>query len=704
MELKRGGASRLRALATECLPFELPLEAGGPWLYRWVDSRALGVSEHAVRVRPRSRADLLLLALFQLPEALPVYADDKTKKIVTIRASEVSRTWRAPAMFMVRRDQLRTRQLEMLALGSQFAVAFVYATHKDSILYQSARSRISLRAPSRATSPGRYLQSRYKEARANRTIPIETTGRHLETFNSYFAYRRYAFVGEFYDSKRWNALEAHWRFMRRVDVSNCFKSIYTHSIAWATGSDAHSKAHLGNDPAFEKLDFGRAFDKVMQTSNWGETHGICVGPEASRVFAEIIFQKLDLEITQRLSRRHLTPADYEVLRYVDDYFIFSRHEATLAVVSEVISEVLGEGGFVLNANKTRDYVTPFTTDISVRKASLKVFLKQALPLKDEIPNFDIREISVHLKSALVGADNDAQAVGSALTQVELRLRKFLRKRLPKCRNLEEAREVSSYSWGFVHSMVYQYLSHPSVTSAMKVVRTLRDFRTLCVRQISLPVRDVRVIEHQTDELLHFAVSRAVERLAEVRGSEVEICHFLSLASAAKLTFASESRLVDVLINRLAQGLEAVSSPKSNQAGVFLLLSTMKYFLPEGRSSAKARKQIIELCNRYTSLYFSQNYLPGGRVQRHASQELLSLALLECPYLSNVEKTELLGKPWVLEVLANAFGSPSDTNHARRFLKRCVSEERGTEQELGAFVWTDDDFDELIYQKEPQFVY
>lgn len=705
MELRRGGASRLRALATDCLPFEMPLEAGTPWLYEWFDSRFVAGNVSGVRVWAGNRKDLLLIALFGATDSVPIYADSTARKVVKIDAERLSQTWRAPASYLVRRDQLRTRQLDLLALGSQLAVAFIYSAHKESILYFGGRSRVSLRFPSRATSPGKHLQSRFKEPRPNRPVSIETTGRRLGTFNSFFAYEKYAFVGEFYDSKRWNALEAHWRYLRRIDVSNCFKSIYTHSFAWATGSDAHSKAHLGAAPMFSQLDFGRAFDKVMQTANWGETHGICVGPEASRIFAEIIFQKLDLEILDRLGKLGLKANNFEVLRYVDDYFIFTREETHIEKVSSVINAVLTEAGFTLNTSKTKDYVTPFTTEISMKKALLKVFLKQALPMKGKLPNYDIREVSVHLKAALVGSENDAQAVGASLSQVELRLRKFLAKRAPKCRNVEKARALAEYAWSFVHSMLYQYLSHPSVSSAMKVVRALRDFRRTSKLYAKLSPRQQHAMEYQADEFLHFAVTRAIQRLVGVPGSEVELCHFLSLASASNLDLSAASGLVGSLVVRLEECVEGGRSPKSNQAGVFLMLSSLKYFMANGRANDEDRTKLLVLCGKFAELLLGNEFLPGDRIKRHASQELFLLAMLECPYIQANQKLALLDKPWVTSVLISEMDLPKPHNvTARRFLKRCIADEAFDNKSLTAFAWDDDDFDSSLFQKEPQFIY
>src|SRR5690606_28221054 len=124
------------------------------------------------------------------------------------------------------------------------------------------------------------------------------------------------------------------------------------------------------------------------------------------------------------------------------YFIYTMDDRHQSQISAVVETVLGEHSFSVNPMKTRDYLTPFTTSISSRKSTLKLFLKQALPRKGKLPDFDNREVSVHLKGLLIDSDNDAAAVGASLTQVEHRLRRFLKKRAARCSSLEEAQEVS----------------------------------------------------------------------------------------------------------------------------------------------------------------------------------------------------------------------------------------------------------------------
>lgn len=63
--------------------------------------------------------------------------------------------------------------------------------------------------------------------------------------------------------------------------------------------------------------FAQEFDGVIRHGNHNETNGIPIGPEVSRIFAEILFQEIDRRVMQELADLKFRQ-DYEFRRYVDD--------------------------------------------------------------------------------------------------------------------------------------------------------------------------------------------------------------------------------------------------------------------------------------------------------------------------------------------------------------------------------------------------
>ncbi|WP_158251182.1 RNA-directed DNA polymerase [Cryobacterium sp. Y11] len=690
----------MRALVTECVPYELPLEMADHWLYEWMDERATTVSPKELRLHARNRFDLLLLALIgDVNFVGPI----RYGEVVDARIAEFSPSWRAPASFRVRRDRSRTRELDLLSMRSQLNVAFLYYRQKDLLLHYANRDRASLRHPARVNEYGKHPLNKFRLGKSSQVVSVETSSRRLGSYNSYFVYDKYAFVGEYYDSREWHALEARWSFLRRLDVANCFRSIYTHSASWSTGTDFFSKQHLSGSGV---KDLGQVLDKTMQAANWGETHGICVGPEFSRIFAEIVFQHLGIEIESQLRKLEIGRKTYEILRYVDDYFVFAADAVTLDRVSKVVETTLSEHKFAINPAKTRDYKTPFTTAISVKKANLKAFLRTALPYEGDLPSLDAREISVHLKALLVGTEDESATVGTSLSQIEKRLLKFVTKRAPRCDTKEDALELSAYIWSFVHDMLFQYLSHPSVASAMKVVKALRMYFQ-APELLGISDSERPALQFRANEYVHFAINKAIERLIEVENADIEICHFLSLAGACEIQIAPSSKLTSLLMEKINR---PVPRPKGNQALTFLLLSTVKFYLSDKNCPELLRKEIVGRCFVTGREILSRGYLPGAAVKRHAIQETFVLAISTCPFFSLEEKLRVLDQPWLLDLIQEAFFEKGKTyKSSTRFLRRCLREIDVAQDDSGAvrpsvFRWTNDQFDILLYEKQPQFIY
>lgn len=183
---------------------------------------------------------------------------------------------------------------------------------------------------------------------------------------SYFTYKPIDLIYKFYDRNEFQRLEQRFNFMMEFDISKCFYHIYTHSITWAV-KDKESAKLNSNKKTFEN-----DFDKLMQLSNYNETNGILVGPEISRIFAEIILQQVDLNVLEEInSTKYKLGVDYEIRRYVDDYFIFSNNTELLELIKNSFKKNLQFYKLYLNPNKSEVKTSPFISEIAVGKAELR---------------------------------------------------------------------------------------------------------------------------------------------------------------------------------------------------------------------------------------------------------------------------------------------------------------------------------------------
>lgn len=69
------------------------------------------------------------------------------------------------------------------------------------------------------------------------------------------------------------------RFQAHADISNCFGSIYTHSLTWAIAGKANAKVKRRGF-WFNEL------DTLLMNTNNGETHGILIGAHAYNLVSE----------------------------------------------------------------------------------------------------------------------------------------------------------------------------------------------------------------------------------------------------------------------------------------------------------------------------------------------------------------------------------------------------------------------------------
>lgn len=267
-----------------------------------------------------------------------------------------------PYSFSIIRKDTKKRKLGLPHPLSQLELCDLYEKYSDYIIYLCTKSNFSLRYPS-AISNKFYKKGCLREAEDNDII----------TASNYFKYSKYRLLYKFYDSRQFIKLEKKYAFLRKLDISNCFSSIYTHTISWAVKTKDVAKHQIGLS------NFEQNFDKFMQHVNYNETAGIVIGPEFSRIFAEIIFQYIDLQIEKRLASEEYKLKlykDYEIYRYVDDMFVFSNKVDNLELIEKVIREELEPFRLYLNDNKEKDFLVPFASDVSAAKDELQFLFNE----------------------------------------------------------------------------------------------------------------------------------------------------------------------------------------------------------------------------------------------------------------------------------------------------------------------------------------
>ncbi|WP_161790503.1 RNA-directed DNA polymerase [Inquilinus limosus] len=144
---------------------------------------------------------------------------------------------------------------------------------------------------------------------------------------------------------------SQYRFIAKTDISRFYHSIYTHSIPWAYHGKALSKDD--RNPRSNKVFFNR-LDYIVRCGQDGQTVGIPVGPDASRIIAETVSTAIDLEFFKRCDVE-----DCDILRHVDDVWIGANSHADAERALWRYREAIREYELDINENKTKIYAEDF---------------------------------------------------------------------------------------------------------------------------------------------------------------------------------------------------------------------------------------------------------------------------------------------------------------------------------------------------------
>ena len=268
-----------------------------------------------------------------------------------------------------------TRVLSIIHPKNQLEFIPLYTKYDTLMIHQCSKSPFSLRKISKVAKYYYSPDFVYEEdSLKSSELEVEPDTLDVETkyLKSYFIYKPIDLIYKFYDRFEYQRLEQRFSYLMELDISKCFYHIYTHTISWAVKDKESAKKNK------DLTSFENTFDKIMQHANYNETNGIIVGPEISRIFAEIILQQVDVNVLGILETKNKFKygVDFEVRRYVDDYFIFANDEKILEEIKVVFQQELSFYKLYLNPAKSEIKKTPFLSNIAVGKWELNKTLRE----------------------------------------------------------------------------------------------------------------------------------------------------------------------------------------------------------------------------------------------------------------------------------------------------------------------------------------
>ena len=326
----------LRALLTDTAPSDVPLIFSNEGLY---------VNAHRAMSPSSEPLNKIVFALYSK------HIDPALNESLNVSvAMQEKLKYSSPFKYKIIKNEHKLRTLSLTHPRAQLNFAEFYRDHSPEINYLCGQSNFSIRAPVKVGNSFTLRTQRKITSEDYKNIDIDTLESELykKSSSSFYTYKGHTRLYKIYTSERYVELEKKFNHMWLLDISNCFDSIYTHSISWAIKEKSFIKDHVSHSNQFcQKL------DTLMQRSNNNETNGISIGSEFSRVFSEIIFQQIDVNIEKYLSDKFKLKhsLDYEIIRYVDDYMVFSTSEKSANIIYKAISDALNEYNLYLSDAK-----------------------------------------------------------------------------------------------------------------------------------------------------------------------------------------------------------------------------------------------------------------------------------------------------------------------------------------------------------------
>ncbi|MFT7826290.1 RNA-directed DNA polymerase [Priestia megaterium] len=253
----------------------------------------------------------------------------------------------SPLKFIISKKEEGFREISLInPLGLLESLTFIHLFENDilNVIHNKKdfSSRKAQRTNSLAYKKDKNQTVYYSDGNSKSQLLIS-----LESSGTYFKHFPFKTITQLLNDKRFTYSRDKFDLLLRIDIQDCFPSIYSHSYKWLITNKTYDSKNLKNSTSLYSN-----IDAFLQNINGSKTNGIVVGPEISRLLADFLFVHIDQEIIEKLAGKNLIfKADYNVYRFVDDYFIFSKSKEVQLIIKNVITSSLNKYHLKINESK-----------------------------------------------------------------------------------------------------------------------------------------------------------------------------------------------------------------------------------------------------------------------------------------------------------------------------------------------------------------
>lgn len=634
-----------RAVLTDMLPFEVPPTFSNRGYFHFLRKNSIEIENDQVRwICETTDLDQTLRLLFGIEHSIPIttkvvteWGKEKTRRSMPINKKRMTTV---PFNFRVAHN-LDGRTLSVVHPRNQVDVASFYAAHSALIMYYTSVSEFSIRRPV-SVSRYAYYKDKLHEERLDLAAGVEEEDREYEQLGSYFVYQKYRNIHRFFESHQYHRSEKKYDSMVQIDVNKCFDSIYTHSLPWSILGKDQTKFSLKESLAT----FGGRFDSLMQSLNHQETNGIVIGPEFSRIFAEIILQSVDVELITKLSKReNIThKVDYEIFRYVDDFFVFYNKESTQIKIFETLQEILKSKKLSINTAKIKHYQKPIITEITIAKELISTLLNDEIdpvceedesktgsltsePKRNLVCAINANRLITKYKSALKGAGTTyGDLLNYTFGIAENKLEKLFRAYVECDKSDRDRKRLTKAILAIMEYAFFCYSASPKVNHTIRLCRMIATSVDFLHAQ-GLPYE----LKHLLFKYIHENVMQLLEKNTMSIHREVESLYLLiSLSHIGREYWLPVSVILRHFLIEEEKG-----------TGNYVRQSFMSHFaITTLLSYIKDKVRYVKLKSFLEAHIIAKLEHVAAYCNKDAEALIMLLDIVVCPYISLATKTRI----------------------------------------------------------------
>jgi hypothetical protein len=635
-----------RCVLSDVLPYEIPLPFSNRYFYRFLVENGLEMTVDFKKIQWESKSSgkditYIVKMLFGLPIDHPVITSTVTKHGMPITKStmdvDFSKFMLRPFFYKIRHRDNDYRELAVCHPIGQLYLSAFYKKYKELILYYCNKSNFSIRRPYTIATYAYFNDRLHIDSIGDEISYIEEYDKEYENIRSFFVYKDYSNVYKFYESFIYHHCEKKFNKLLKLDITKCFDSIYTHSIAWAIfGKDTAKK-----DIKATNKTFAGEFDKFMQTINYRETNGIIIGPEFSRIFAELILQAIDNGLEYKLRKEgRYNRAEYQIFRYVDDFFVFYNNDDTLDKIIPALQAILRDFKLYLNVNKQILFEKPIVTEISIAKHKISELLENGLiyNICEECEsNGDIvckGKINIQSKSLIVGFKiitsesnvniNDILAYTFSIIERKI---KYIFKNYTKVSDKSKSQKELVRSLGELLDFIfflYSFSTKVNLTIKLSIILNLI-IKFCKSNTVNIDFK------HIIFNIIFENVSFFLKKNKSSEFSQVENLYLITILSELGKNYKIEEELLERYFN-LIYVEETNTYRYEYDLNYFSLMSILSYAKKNKKYRKIKKFAVISIINKLKSQH---------KARDDAESLILVMDSLACPYIENVDKESIL---------------------------------------------------------------